>query len=468
MQRRMPALVSAVCCALAFGTAAPTAAATHAGVAAGHYTGTLADGATWTTDIPADWSGTLILYSHGFGPTVVSPPPAASDLLAQGYAITTSSYDPHGSWWALDTAERDQFATLAVFEHEFGVPRRTIAMGVSMGGLVNSQIAEHGAGRIDAALNLCGLVAGAVDLNNYQLNAEYAITRLLPGAAAVPIRDFASPAAGATAAAQLSAAVTSAQATPAGRARVALVGGLLNAADWAPGDPPPAPHDYAGQEAQEASWMTTGGQLTFIEVGRYYIELAEGGDSGWNAGVDYGRLVRESAHYDQIRALYKAAGLNLGADLDTLTANAHYTPEPGSLEATRATSTNTGELAVPLLDIHTTADQLVPVEQESAFADKVREAGKSALLRQAYVAAQGHCDFTDAEAVAALDTVDRRVTTGHWGDSADAATLQAAATALNLDGAAFTAFRPGDLVVQKPCPTSISDLRGPTTGPRQR
>ncbi|MGH6656048.1 MAG: alpha/beta hydrolase, partial [Actinocrinis sp.] len=268
--------------------------------------------------------------------------------------------------------------------------------------------------------------------------------------AGVPIRDFASPAGGATAAAQLSAAVTAAQATSAGRARVALAGALLNETDWAPGDAPPAPHDYAGQEAQEASWMTTGGQLTFIEFGRYYIELAEGGDSGWNAGVDYGRLVRESVHYNQVRALYQAAGLDLDADLDTLTANAHYTPEPGSLGSTRATSTNTGDLAVPLLDIHTTADQLVPVEQESAFAHKVREAGKSALLRQAYVAAQGHCNFTNSEVVAALDTVDRRVTTGHWGDSASAADLQAAATALNLDGAAFTDFRPGDLVVQNP------------------
>ncbi len=454
MQRRMPVLISALGCTLAFGAAAPATAeaAAHATATAtaGHYTGTLADGATWTTDIPVAWNGTVILYSHGFGPTTVSPPPAASELLAQGYAITTSSYDPNGSWWALDTAERDQFATLAVFEHEFGTPKRTIAMGLSMGGLINSQIAEDGAGRVDVALNLCGLVGGAVTMNNYQLNAEYAITRLLPGAADVPIRDFASPADGAAAAAQLSAALDSAQTTAAGRARIALVGALLNEADWVPGQVPPAPHDYTGQEAQEENWMTTGGQLSFIEFGRYYIELAEGGDSSWNAGVDYRGLVRESVHYDQVRALYRAAGLNLGADLDTLTANAHYTAEPGSLASTAATSTNTGRLAVPLLDVHTTADQLVPVEQEHAYAQKVRAAGRSALLRQAYVAASGHCNFTNAEVVAALDTVNKRASTGHWGDSTSAASLQAAATALNLDGAAFTDFRSGKLVVQNP------------------
>lgn len=92
----------------------------------------------------------------------------------------------------------------------------------------------------------------------------------------------------------------------------------------------------------------------------------------------------------------------------------------------------------------------MPVEQEAAYAQKVRAAGRSALLRQAYVAAQGHCNFTNAEVVAALDTVNRRATTGHWGDSTSAASLQAAATALNLDGAAFTDFRPDRLVVQNP------------------
>src|SRR5436305_12919785 len=106
MQRRMPALVSALGCTLALGAAVPATAdaAAHSAATPGHYTGTLADGATWTTDIPAAWNGTVILYSHGFGPTVASPPPAPSELLAQGYAITTPSADPNGPRGALNTA----------------------------------------------------------------------------------------------------------------------------------------------------------------------------------------------------------------------------------------------------------------------------------------------------------------------------------------------------------------------------
>ena len=179
-----------------------------------------------------------------------------------------------------------------------------------MGGLINSLIDQESYGRVQGAVTFCGLVAGGVDLNNYQLNAEYAMTELLPGAAGVQIRDFASMAAGTGAGAELSTAVTSAQSSAAGRARIALSAALLNETDWTTGAAPPAAGDYAGQELQEEE-MLTSGQLQFIESGRYMISLAEGGDSGYNIGVDYGALIRQSPYYAQIKALYKAAGLNL-------------------------------------------------------------------------------------------------------------------------------------------------------------
>ena len=57
-----------------------------------------------------------------------------------------------------------------------------LAVGTSMGGLVSALEAQDGAGRIDGALTTCGIVAGAINLNNYQLDGEYALARLLlPG-----------------------------------------------------------------------------------------------------------------------------------------------------------------------------------------------------------------------------------------------------------------------------------------------
>ena len=102
--------------ALALVGAAPARAATPA---SGHFTGTLADGTVWIADVPANWNGTLVLYSHGFGPLTAadSPDPVTqAALLARGYALAGSSYDPNGSEWALDTAVSDQFGTLAAVE----------------------------------------------------------------------------------------------------------------------------------------------------------------------------------------------------------------------------------------------------------------------------------------------------------------------------------------------------------------
>src|SRR5512142_2095564 len=143
--------------------------------AAASYTGTLADGATWIADVPADWNGTLVLYSHGFGtlsPADAPDPATRQELLARGYALVGSSYDPNGSLWALASATRDQFESLAAVERIIGHPRRTLALGTSMGGLVSAQEAQTAGHRLDGVVSTCGLVAGGLDLNNYELDGE--------------------------------------------------------------------------------------------------------------------------------------------------------------------------------------------------------------------------------------------------------------------------------------------------------
>ena len=62
--------------------------------------------------------------------------------------------------------------------------------------------------------------------------------------------------------------------------------------------------------------------MDFIELGRISIEQAAGGNGSWTAGVDFARLLARSPYAPQVRALYRQAGLPLGADLATLTAGA--------------------------------------------------------------------------------------------------------------------------------------------------
>ena len=137
---------------------------------------------------------------------------------------------PSGSLWVLGTAVDEQFETLAqvegtVLPHK---PDHVLAVGTSMGGLVSSLEAEQGNGRIDGALSTCGIVYGGTNLSNYQLDGEYAMSRLLAPDQSIKLVRYADPAEAAAAAGQLQAIGVQAQTTPEGRARLALAMAFLN------------------------------------------------------------------------------------------------------------------------------------------------------------------------------------------------------------------------------------------------
>lgn len=185
--------------------------------------------------------------------------------------------------------------------------------------------------------------------------------------------------------------------------------------------------------------------LTFIEGARPAIELAAGGNGSWTRGVDFAAALASSPYRGEVAALYREAGVDLGADLATLTRNADISADPGALASLAATSVPTGRLEVPELDLHTISDQLVPVQQEDFYAARVLAAGSGALLRQAYVAHIGHCNFTPAELVAGVLAIGHRVATGRWDSVAQPASLEQTALKLGLGGAAFIGYRPGRL-----------------------
>jgi hypothetical protein len=447
MARRLLSLISIVSTLLVAAVAGPAAPATAAPPTT-HYTGTLADGATWIADVPANWHhGTLVLYSHGFGTLTAADAPnpvTRQALLDRGYALVGSSYRPDGSLWALASAARDQFGALAAIERLIGRPRLRLALGTSMGGLVSAQEAERGRHRLDGVVSTCGLVGGGIDLNNYQLDAEYALSRLLAPGEDIKLVNYASPAEGATAAGRLSALATAGRATPQGRARVALATALLDMPTWSASQPtPPGPRDADGLATAQYEWLIA--TLPFIMPARYFIELAVGGNASWNTGVNYRALLARSPYRSEVTTLYRKAGLDLTADLTDLTRHAATPADPHALAVLAATSTVTGHLAVPALNLHTLYDQLAPVEYEHEYAEQVRAAGQAPRLRQAYVARRGHCAFTPSELIAGLEAVAHRVATGRW--AASTADLQALALATGLgDGPSFVDFRPGPFV----------------------
>jgi pimeloyl-ACP methyl ester carboxylesterase len=346
----------------------------------------------------------------------------------------------------LGSAVRDQFASLAAIEDVIGKPTVTLALGTSMGGLISALEAQQARGRLDGVVSTCGLVGGGIDLNNYELDGEYALGQLLAPDQPVKLVNYTGPGEGAAAAAQLSAFVTAAQATALGRARVALGTALLNMPTWSNQQSvAPAPGNADGIARAQYDWLV--GTLPFIMPARYFIELAAGGNGSWNVGVDYAALLTRSPYRDVVQTLYHEAGLDLRAELANLTRHAATRADAAAVAWLARTSTVTGRLDVPTLNLHTIYDQLAPVEYENQYGHQVAAAGDGSSLRQAYVARRGHCAFTSSEIIAALQAVTHRITAGHWGTSATAQGLQTAAVTLGLgDAPAFVTFRPGPLV----------------------
>ena len=412
------------------------------------YSGTTSDSGTWIADVPSQWNGTLLLYSHGFGSLNAADAPDPNTkqaLLDRGYALAGSSYDPNGSLWALNSALTDQFQTLSTVEQTVlpHPPAHVFAVGTSMGGLISSLEDEHSNGRLDASLTTCGIVAGAVQLNNYQLDGEYAMDKLL-GGDTVKLVGFSGPAEALASGRQFDKLAAAAQGTPQGKARLALAMALMNVSTWAPNEPMPAPRDYVTQEQEQYDVQFAGAFTTqdFISLGRPSIDQASGGSATWTKDVDFGRLLARSPYAPEVSNLYRQAGLDLRRDLQTLTRDANITADPAAVRSLEQTSVPTGRLQVPELDLHTISDQLVPVQQENYYRHTVASAGRRDLLRQVFVQRQLHCNFTPAELVAGVQAVQQRVETGHWGDLADPSVLNEAAAATGLGESAFIPYEP--------------------------
>ncbi|MEU0069782.1 alpha/beta fold hydrolase [Streptomyces sp. NPDC006332] len=428
-------------------TALPTAAAAAPATTTSHVEGQLPSGATYMMDVPADWNGTVLLFSHGYNeagrpnPAQDAPDEATKALLLkEGYAVVGSSYATAG--WAVTDAVPDQLAALSTFTDRFGTAHRTLAWGRSYGGLVTTALAERHPDRIDGSLSMCGLVHGGVANWNNTLDPVFALKTLLAPGSDTPLTGLPDQAAATDAANALTTVVDSAQSTPAGRARIALAAALHNIPVWnQPTQTRPAATDWDGQQANQ--YEAVKGLLKIAAFNRRQeAEVRAGGNMSWNTGVDYAAMLGRSSVSKEVTELYKKAGLSLRADLATLNRAPRISADPAAVAWMSRTSSFTGRLAKPQFDIHTTGDALVPVQTESALRRAVTAAGSAPLLRQAYVGNAGHCTFSAAEQLAALHTLEDRVATGSWHDTDPDSLNTRAAAADPTSPARYVAYRP--------------------------
>jgi hypothetical protein len=405
--------------------------------------GKLSDGATYTIQCPSGaWNGTLYLYSHGYVvPGASNPAEDAGDpvtaawMLAHGYALAGSSYSTTG--WAIAAAIPDQINTLNTFDSTYGKPKTTVAWGHSLGGIITAGLLQDDASRFNAALPMCGVLSGGVATWNTALDAAYAFQQLIDPS--IQIVNISNGTANLQAA---EAAVAAAQQTASGRARLALAAALADTPGWfTPLSAEPSATDYTAQEANQYLWDT---EVTFpfIFDFRSDLEAKAGGNPSWNTGVNYASDLAKSVDLKEVKALYASAGLSLSKDVSTLNGGKRISANQTAEDWLIKNISFNGDISVPVLTMHTTGDGLVVPENEQAYRSIVDAAGNGNLLRQIFVNRAGHCAFTPAETITAVQTLENRLSTGTWNIPSPAA-MNSQAAAL---GATYNIYASGSTV----------------------
>jgi len=314
-------------------------------------------GAVYQIEIPDKWNGGLVMWMHGFGEFApeanVAPPDFRRYLIANGYAWAASSYS--GTSLIPQRGADETAALWDYFVRRHGRPDWTYASGLSMGGWSSHIAAERYGDRYDGALALCGAVGTVPAL---RISAEYFVV----GAYVAGVRQAeyeASPNIGQL----IDERIRSALDEPDKRAlfdriMVDLTGG---------------PRAFAVEGIHDEE-DTNFERAKLIVAAR----LTPPRDAPYRLGPDSPVTSKE-----------------FNRDAIVLPTSDGYDEFSEGMEVT-------GDLAMPLITLHTTGDGQVPINQAQILRDRVEAAGQSDRLVQRVIKDPGHCGFSTGEQEAAF------------------------------------------------------------------
>ncbi len=397
------------------------------------YVGTVDGGGAYEFFVPKNWNGTLFFYSRGYHPEpnnaqIALDPWTREWLLDHGFALAGGAY-PCGTCWEPTQMYPSQIKVLDKFDQLVGHPTRTIAWGHSFGGGVTAQLVRFHPDRFAGALPMCAFRAeGGVGNFNERLDHAFVLKTLLGfdqplvniGLGRGQLTRFLD---------RELAVIDQAQLSAAGRARLALAEAMVNTPDWGADfdqlATEPAATDFVSR--QHNQYLIARGEALFADGERAFDESrigdwdqagdgsVRGGNFSWNTGVDYARQLQLSEDESLVRTLYDQAGVSLDDDLVRLRDAPRIGADPGAVAALEAIDPIYGDIGnVQIVTLSGEGDAVVFPNEAQGYAEAADAVGKSDQLRELFVHRAGHCAFTSAEEITAIQTLLTRLDTGAW------------------------------------------------------
>jgi pimeloyl-ACP methyl ester carboxylesterase len=322
-------------------------------------------GTVYQIEVPARWSGRLVLFMHGYGelrPVAgVSPPGIRRYLIDQGFAWGASSFS---STSLIPGRAADETAALwDYFARKYGRPTRTYVTGQSMGGMATHIAAERYGNRFDGALALCGSAGQTPAVSG---EADFFVAGAY--AAGVSQKEF---------------------------DRNTDVGSLIRNRIL-----PALRRPRASRRFEDIMVSLTGGPRPFDREG---FRLEE--QTNWQRA----ELLVAAGLAPNRHTVYHLGPPSTVTSREFNRRVIRLRTNDATLRAFLAGNETSGKLQMPLVTLHTTGDGQVPIEQARILQRRVDVAGRNHLLVQRVIRDPGHCGFTNTEWDASLQALVRWV-----------------------------------------------------------
>lgn len=344
------------------------------------------DGVPYFIRVPANWNGTLLVYSYGYAEAATPLAPPGFDvatLLAKGFALAgvhaagTVNVPPAvDAGWNVKERMQNTVALTAAFHGIVGRPLRTIVWGRSMGGLVTLGMMEKFPGLYDGAVALCPPAAGTPRRFDQALDVAlaYKVAFGWNDAWGTPgdLRDD----------------LNFMEVLPDIQAHLAQYGGweFIRRVNRIPPDT-----YYAGPTPRVQI-------LFFATAVRAELESRAGGAVAENIGRVY-TLTDDD----------KSALAALGVDWETLLTQMNemttVASGPNARNFVEHFVNPSGRIRRPVLTVHTEGDWLATPNHEGAYRATVEQHDNGDLLMQQFVPGGAHCTFTPEQVIAGIDAM---------------------------------------------------------------